>query len=422
MVAGTVTSAAVPGARAWDVVVGDRFIAAVAAPAPDSCLVALATAAADGGATIESLVGLVPLGGSHPVDSFAFVWWPGPDASEVTAVVRGDAVVDLTSPGGTRRFDSRGIRPWHLAEFGAVIGIRVTAAQAPLGRLGEATDPVPHARASLRASAVEWAAMALPQRPDASAADADTVLMPRGRPVAAGPITAPIPTPDADLVGRSPRPLGAGPIAGPSMATLPVDVDVDIAAIAGAAAETVPTPSPPAAPDAPRRRETPASSPPPPAPPAAPTPPQHAPPGSPMPPQHAPPASPMPPAAPDEPAMQAPAFRIGGGPVHPVTGPVLIGRRPLAPRIPGALGASPELIAVPSPRALVSGTHLELRLVGSRVVATDLRSTNGTIVRSPSGSRRMRSGESIVVGPGTSLDLGDGTIVEIIPAPAPPLE
>ena len=120
--------------------------------------------------------------------------------------------------------------------------------------------------------------------------------------------------------------------------------------------------------------------------------------------------------------MQAPAFRIGGGPVHPVTGPVLIGRRPLAPRIPGALGASPELIAVPSPRALVSGTHLELRLVGSRVVATDLRSTNGTIVRSPSGSRRMRSGESIVVGPGTSLDLGDDTIVEIIPAPATPLE
>ena len=126
MVAGTVTSAAVPGARAWDVVVGDRFIAAVAAPAPDPCLAALATAAADGDVTIESLVGLVPLGGSHPVDSFAFVWWPGPDTSEVTAVVRGDAVVDLTSPGGTRRFDSRGIRPWHLAEFGAVVGIRVT--------------------------------------------------------------------------------------------------------------------------------------------------------------------------------------------------------------------------------------------------------------------------------------------------------
>ncbi len=98
---------------------------------PTRCLAALATAAADGDVTIESLVGLVPLGGSHPVDSFAFVWWPGADTSEVTAVVRGDAVVDLTSPGGTRRFDSRGIRPWHLAEFGAVVGIRVTAARGP---------------------------------------------------------------------------------------------------------------------------------------------------------------------------------------------------------------------------------------------------------------------------------------------------
>ena len=254
MVAGTVTSAAVPGARAWDVVVGDRFIAAVAAPAPDPCLAALATAAADGEVTIESLVGLVPLGGSHPVDSFAFVWWPGGDTSEVTAVVRGDAVVDLTSPGGTRRFDSRGIRPWHLAEFGAVVGIRVTAAEATLGRLGEATDPVPHARASLRASAVEWAAVTVPRRPDASAADADTILMPRGRPVATGPITAPIPTPDADLVGRSPHPLGSGVIAGPPTATVPVDVT----AIAVAAASE--TPSPPAAQDAPRPPAPPVSS------------------------------------------------------------------------------------------------------------------------------------------------------------------
>ncbi len=101
---------------------------------------------------------------------------------------------------------------------------------------------------------------------------------------------------------------------------------------------------------------------------------------------------------------------------------MLIGRRPLAPRIPDVHGAAPELVAVPSPRAVVSGTHLELRLEGSRLVATDLRSTNGTIVRSASGSRRMRAGESIVVAPGTSLDLGDDTIIEILPAPAAPPE
>ena len=202
MVAGTVTSAAAPDAPAWDVVVGDRFIAAIAAPAPDAALSGLATAAADERVTIEALVGLVPLGDAHAVESFALVWWSGEDSSEVTAVVRGDAVVDLSSPGGTRRFDSRGIRPWHLAEFGSVVGLRITSTDAPLDRLGEAADPVPRARASLRASTVEWTASVVPRRPDAAVADADTVLMHRHHPVpvaddASAHDTTPPPTPSS---------------------------------------------------------------------------------------------------------------------------------------------------------------------------------------------------------------------------------
>jgi len=106
MVAGTVTSSAVPGASVWDVVVGDRFIVAIAAPSPDAVTTALAAAAADEAVTVEALVGMIPLGGADAVESFAIVWWPGPGTDEVTAVVRGDAVVDLTSPGGTRRFDA----------------------------------------------------------------------------------------------------------------------------------------------------------------------------------------------------------------------------------------------------------------------------------------------------------------------------
>ena len=135
-------------------------------------------------------------------------------------MVRGDAVVDLTSPGGTRRFDARGIRPWHLAEFGAVVGIRITAAAAPLGRLGEAPDAVRHARASLRASAVEWAASATPRRPDASAADADTVLMHRGRPDA----TARSPRSRRRMPSSrdAPHASGSDLIAGPPTATAPV--------------------------------------------------------------------------------------------------------------------------------------------------------------------------------------------------------
>ncbi|MFE6257301.1 FHA domain-containing protein [Agromyces sp. NPDC057865] len=457
MVAGTVTSSAVPGACAWDVVVGDRFIVAVAAPSPDSATSALAAAAADDTVTVEALVGMIPLGGADAVESFAIVWWPGPGTDEVTAVVRGDAVVDLTSPGGTRRFDARGIRPWHLADFGSVIALRATGADAPLDRLGESGDPVGHARAGIRASAVEWsAAPPRPRRPDAAVADADTVLLPRphdpdtvrspdddvpvagepadghadadtvrrpGRPptwtptpkalhgpsfdVASPPTSrlrvirpavrpSPSPSPDGALAGREPRVLGAGVRFDPPRvpATIEpgaIDAVAPIGHPGAAPAEPSPAADGQAAAGSAEPTEAPA--------------------------EHAAAASARPTAAPD-----VPAFRIGGGEPHPVTGPVLIGRRPFAPRVPDPHGLAPELVTVASPRAVVSGTHLELRVEGTRVVATDLRSTNGTIVRSATGTRRMRAGESIVVAPGTRLDLGDDTIIEILPAPSSPPE
>lgn len=363
-------SAAVPGAVAWDIVVGERFIAALAAPAPDAGVSALAEAADDERVQIESLVGAVPAGGAGPVASFAIVWWPGPDPTEVTAVVRGDAVVDLTSPGGTRRFDARGIRPWHLAEFADVVALRITSGDAPLDRLGDASDPVPHARAVLSATAIEWESAPHAARDAAralrdaavAAAVADTILVPRSL----------LPHPaDADTVRTTRRPMDAPttPIAIPA---------VDLELPGRSAAGSVPPMSAPHGPG----ESVPAT---------------------------------------DEPAeaeVLVPAFRIGAAAPRPVTGPVLIGRRPMPPRV-RASGAPHELVTVHSPQAVVSGTHLELRTEGTRLVATDLRSTNGTVVRGPSGTRRMRSGESIVVAPGTSLDLGDGTIIEISLAPVP---
>lgn len=370
MVAGSLTSAALPGAVAWDIIVGDRFIAALAAPAPDTCTTALAEAAGDGRVSVEALVGCIPLGPADAVESFAIVWWPRTDSADVTAIVRGDAVVDLASPGGTRRFDAHGIRPWHLADFSDVVALRITAADAPLDRLGEAADPIRHPRASLRASTVEWTSGTVPPGgADPANVDADTILVPRGRPPVAGlgtpqtvsridgADTTPTPpsarrrTSDDALLGRSMRPIT---LPAPAQPTTSAPVPADAAPV----------------PDAPAT------------------------------------------------ARSVPAFRVGDGPPRPITVPVLIGRRPLAPRIPGIGRAAPELVTVPSPHAVVSSTHLELRREGSRLVATDLRSTNGTVVRGPWGARRMRAGESIVVAPGTSLDLGDGTIVEILHAPA----
>lgn len=96
--------------------------------------------------------------------------------------------------------------------------------------------------------------------------------------------------------------------------------------------------------------------------------------------------------------------------------PALLGRKPVAPRIP--TGRPPRLVRVPSPRREVSGTHLELSQHGNRVVVTDLRSTNGTLVTIPGAETlKLRQGESVVVSTGTVVDIGDGNVVEILPVP-----
>ena len=91
-----------------------------------------------------------------------------------------------------------------------------------------------------------------------------------------------------------------------------------------------------------------------------------------------------------------------------------IGRAPGSPRIQN--GVVPKLIRVPSPLGEVSGTHLEIRQLGTSIIVTDLRSTNGSTVSIPgSAPRSLRQGEAIVVSPGTLVDIGDGNVIEILP-------
>lgn len=92
-----------------------------------------------------------------------------------------------------------------------------------------------------------------------------------------------------------------------------------------------------------------------------------------------------------------------------------LGRRPRSPRITD--GPPPRLITVASVTSAVSGTHLEIRQEGDTVVVTDLHSTNGTFVHTPRGKRlRLGSGQSLAVVPGTTVDIGDGNIIEVLPA------
>lgn len=95
----------------------------------------------------------------------------------------------------------------------------------------------------------------------------------------------------------------------------------------------------------------------------------------------------------------------------------LIGRAPRLPRV--VQGRPARLVTVPSPGRAVSATHLEVKQVGTTVVVTDLKSTNGTIVLVPGNApRSLRQGETVVVSPGTLMDLGDDVVVQVLSARA----
>ena len=96
--------------------------------------------------------------------------------------------------------------------------------------------------------------------------------------------------------------------------------------------------------------------------------------------------------------------------LHPA---VVVGRAPRATRL--TKEDVVQLVSVPSREGRVSSTHAELRQVGDVVVVTDLRSTNGTRVRLPSGvMRQLAPGDSMTVGEGSVVDIGDGNRIEIL--------
>jgi hypothetical protein len=109
------------------------------------------------------------------------------------------------------------------------------------------------------------------------------------------------------------------------------------------------------------------------------------------------------------------AFRLGEQRDWiPLDRPAYIGRSPSSPRI--VSGVMPRLVRVESPNREVSSTHLEIRQLGASVIVTDLTSTNGSIVSLPgSVPRTLRQGESVVVSPGTLVDIGDDNVLHILP-------
>ena len=122
-------------------------------------------------------------------------------------------------------------------------------------------------------------------------------------------------------------------------------------------------------------------------------------------------AEPVPPLAPPRPPAPG-RIRVSSGQVVTLDRTVVIGRRPRSTRVSGT--DLPHLVAVDSPQQDISRSHVELRVEGDSIVATDLNTTNGsTLLRPGVDPMRLHPGEATVVVPGDVIDLGDGITVAI---------
>ena len=95
-----------------------------------------------------------------------------------------------------------------------------------------------------------------------------------------------------------------------------------------------------------------------------------------------------------------------------LTKPLILGRLPAAP-LRGDRGVT--LVVLASPEGVVSSTHARVEVLGDVVVVTDLRSTNGTRVINPGQPTVLLApGDSMALGVGAILDLGDGNRLEVL--------
>ncbi|SER77551.1 FHA domain-containing protein [Propionibacterium cyclohexanicum] len=98
-----------------------------------------------------------------------------------------------------------------------------------------------------------------------------------------------------------------------------------------------------------------------------------------------------------------------GGQVFQLDGPVLIGRAPRAQP-----GEDAAILRVQSPHHDISRTHVRVAPHEWDIAVTDMNSTNGTIVFEVGNDpMRLGSGDTVFVGLGTVIDLGDGQQVSI---------
>lgn len=120
--------------------------------------------------------------------------------------------------------------------------------------------------------------------------------------------------------------------------------------------------------------------------------------------------------APDVVSQPVASLVFSTGDVVSVDRTVLVGRAPEARRF--ASHDQPHVVTVASPHQEISSTHLEIRPGAGAdhgsAIATDLGSTNGTVLAQPGlDPEELTPGIAVSLIPGAVLDLGDGVTIQV---------
>jgi hypothetical protein len=357
----------------WYAVVGDRVT--VLLPSSQRGRVAGLWDLADSGAGADAVLDALLAGGLSSLDHFALV---AHDDDSTRLIVRGAATANVSSAGGDEIVTAAAGTTWSEKVLTGASSVRVT-----LTGDGAADHPLTPGLA--RVSVVEFGTptASAPAAPEAPAAPVE-------QPAAAvAPDPEPQPEPTAEpqpVPAPTPAPTPAPePAAAPPMSFGEPDDD------------PTPTGETPAVRDDWSDRDGQTMV------------------GVPVPDFQRPPI-PGQEIAPDVVAEPVAALVFSTGDVVAVDRTVLVGRAPEARQF--ASHDQPHVVTVPSPHQEISSTHLEIRPGAGAdhgaAIATDLGSTNGTVLALPGlDPEEMKPGIAVSLVPGAVLDLGDGVTIQV---------
>jgi len=111
--------------------------------------------------------------------------------------------------------------------------------------------------------------------------------------------------------------------------------------------------------------------------------------------------------------LSRPGIRLGDGSVVHADFPLVVGRSPTVSLTESGAPTVPVVVA--SPGRTISSSHLRIEAAGRAVLLKDLGARNGSLVQKPrSRPFVLVGGAEALVPAGTTIDLGDGVVLEIV--------